>query len=137
MIPKQATEKAVEGGWKSYGGSKPLGEVQELIALDATFWQALGKAFGWGKEWGNESNPEIIDYRIEFRSYLMKVPDDSDRTGIEGQIEHQRKVNISALRLEQQLKAMVRNPANFHAFRFYDLILTGGDTEKFWAELLA
>lgn len=29
-----------------------------------------------------------------------------------------------------------QDPWNYHAHRFYDLILTGGDTEKFWADLL-
>lgn len=54
-IPKEAIEKAVEGGWKysaSAGWHSALGheEVQcmYLIALDPSFWQALGKALEWG-----------------------------------------------------------------------------------------
>ena len=48
MIPKQAIEKAIEGGWKPdkitmYGAQ----EWRDLFALDPTFWQSLGKALGW------------------------------------------------------------------------------------------
>lgn len=103
MIPKSAVEKAIEGGWLG-NTNRDLKVVidryndvltkrgrviyykksQERIALDPTFWQALGKALGW---------PEKSEvYR-------------------RGKWLHQ-------------------------AVCFYDLILTGGDTEKFWAEVL-
>jgi hypothetical protein len=73
MIPKQAIEKAIEGGWKpkwwrltegynhieidEYDGDQFITFKQgrhvliqmfaQVVALDSTFWQALGKALGW------------------------------------------------------------------------------------------
>lgn len=72
MIPKQAIEKAIEGEWHlrdvehdydvaiesndEWTEFYPQGEDAPSyfsvhfaeIALDPTFWQALGKALGWG-----------------------------------------------------------------------------------------
>lgn len=108
-IPKEAIEKAIEGGWcKNYGNGKPPfkhgvgrdavtilynegGPIQTYyyaqIALDPTFWQALGKSCGWDKNASVYSHTTMTQW--------------------------------------QQA-----------AMQFYDLILTGGDTEKFWAEIL-
>jgi hypothetical protein len=95
MIPKQAIELAKRRGWKPAeyrhrlhyrtGGKNGRGTTQTTsasiteheIALDPTFWQALGKALGWIKE------------------YWWP-----------------------------------------RAMKFYDLILTGGDTDAYWNELL-
>lgn len=74
MIPKQAIEKAIEGGWKNSENIYPHWSV---IAFDKTFWQALGKALGW----------EELDW-IPYGQHFAKV------------------------------------------------ILTGGDTEAFWKEIL-
>lgn len=106
MIPKQAIEKAIEGGWSpKYGHHSDLvdsnGEwigVENSrvvsyaeIALDPTFWQALGKVLGWVR--------------------LTKVDENPTR------------------------RAAVPT-CNEYAHRFYDLILTSGDTDKFWDEIL-
>lgn len=111
MIPQQAITKAIEGGWKPKnteitGNCLPVGNgwsfvqlrssledarffvVFSDIALDPTFWQALGKALGW-KEW--KTTALIYD---ELTWY-------------------------------------------YQGRRFCYLILTGGDTEKFWADLLS
>lgn len=56
-IPKEIIKKAVSGGWKGWWDNS-LGPVKiidnysnsvgwEVVALDATFWQALAKACGW------------------------------------------------------------------------------------------
>lgn len=57
MIPKQAIERAIAGGWGGFGwgegkwsGSRVPGIESNHwrdIALDKDFWQALGKALGW------------------------------------------------------------------------------------------
>lgn len=116
-IPKEAIEKAIEGGWKlnrevehrdfseeptfgkrgiAYKTTDALiyGEKSYAdIALDPTFWQALGKSLEWnkiadGKDW----SPEKYGFMPVWKHYALK---------------------------------------------FYDLILTNGDTDTFWKELLA
>jgi hypothetical protein len=107
MIPKNAIEEAIEGGWcKNYGNGKnafyfhcgvnwvrvkvtgPDDIARQFtyaeVALDPTFWQALGKSLGWKKERGRNTDNAWI----------------------------------------------------FYARDFYDLILQGKDTAEFWKELL-
>jgi hypothetical protein len=91
MIPKQAIEKAIEGGWLEANQpwlQQHLMSDSYHIALDPSFWQALGKALG------KENHMEALAH-------------DWDVPWWRGQ-----------------------------ALNFYDLILTGDDTEKFWADLL-
>jgi hypothetical protein len=103
MIPKTVIEKAIEGGWQPNFSAErywPPSAIEailvkpkfkwRLIALDPTFWQALGKALG-GKNW---TQKEYID--------------------------------------EREVEAWFANAINF-----YWLILTNGDTDKFWNELLS
>jgi hypothetical protein len=72
MIPKQAIEKAIDGGWLYLGSEgKLLRRGDELrwqhdgfterieiaeVVLDPSFWQCLGKALGWGN-YKVSSNP--------------------------------------------------------------------------------
>lgn len=89
LIPQAAIEKAIEGGWRNGRAWRGQNDAYTyewccVVALDPTFWQALGKALGWGY-YDNESGE-----RVELRN----------------------------------------------AHRLYDLTLTGGDTEKFWQEIL-
>lgn len=99
MIPNEALEKAIEGGWlgvdlpsssmfvwsESRYGANYEHAGACAIALDPSFWQSLAKALEW-QEW-NEN------WGVDGKGYV-------------------------------------------HAMRFYDLILTGGDTDKFWRDLL-
>lgn len=58
-IPREAIEKAIEGGWNPSGSAtismqEAIERLRyEEIALDPTFWQALGKSLGWAG--GNET----------------------------------------------------------------------------------
>lgn len=96
MIPKEAIEKAVEGGWRGVITTK---QTWENIALDPSFWQALGKALGWSDT--RKSNYDFLG-KPHVREEMQPSPD------------------------------WTRN-----ALRFYDLILTEGDTKAFWGELLS
>lgn len=115
MIPKEAIELAIQGGWKPRGEKiRKRFEVEtdyaifydkvnvwrvpfEEIALDPSFWQALGKTKGWGKpvgEWSFQNRQDDMPMRPT---------------------------------------AHWRNEAHF----FYDLILTGGNTDEFWQSILS
>jgi hypothetical protein len=106
MIPKQAIEKAIEGGYKidlAWFVDLPVYAHAQII-IDPDFWQALGKALGW----------------------LNHCP---------ANIDHKPTTNP----LECPECGCSYNGAQIwkdSAHRFYDLILTGGDTEKFWDDLL-
>lgn len=105
MIPKQAIEAAVVGGWIQ----SQFSENWQLIVLDPTFWQALGKTLGWEKKMVVRVG-EVIGNFVGGNKFV-------------GQ--------------EMGFGMHYFNPEIYHAHRFYELILTGGDTEKFWADLLA
>lgn len=85
MIPKNAKDKAFDGGWLPFATKSYLPGWQ-AIALDQTFWQCLGKALGW---------------------------------------EH-----------EDTIKPMSEERWIRYARHFYDLILTGGNIQAFWNDLL-
>lgn len=75
------------------GGNIFKVEIYPVI-LDPLFWQALGKALGWGGD-GSLRSSDLEDYWIP-----------------------------------------ISGPKYF-AHQHLDLLLTSGDTEKFWKELLA
>ncbi len=122
-IPKQAVEKAIEGGWRGVttwndnpnydifvqdeliGSRLPSGHTDTKnwteVALDPTFWQALGKALGWDED--------------PYRDPIGTVWEKTDHKG--NSVRYLDDWNNAAL-------------------CFYDLILAGGDTEKFWEEIL-
>lgn len=62
MIPKNAIEKAEEGGWKpevSNWESTPHSYLYEYsFVLSPDFWQSLGKSLGW-EEIRNEERPYL------------------------------------------------------------------------------
>lgn len=79
----EALKLAIEkGGYKEL--YQTIGRIEEQIALDPLFWQALGKALGWD------------GWSVQFYG-------------------------------DEWL---------FHAHQYFDLVLTGGDTEAFWKELI-
>jgi hypothetical protein len=132
MIPKEAIEKAVEGGWLKEVQLVQWGEFQEFpsgrlrlnfydpqtsqkdyfdyepekIALDPSFWQALGKALGWEKYACSDCREQ------KGFTFDSCVACDAERG-----------------RVEQETYLV-------YAHWFYDLILTGGDTEAFWKDIL-
>lgn len=114
MIPRQAIQKAIQGG---YGGRFDSPEIilashsQYQLALSAPFWQALSKVLGW---------PEYapICHRcnnIRKERYDLSCSPDGqcDLTGYDNSLIW-----------------------NMYAHRFYDLILTGDDTDAFWEQFL-
>ena len=114
-IPKEAIEKAIEGGWHSeypdcqilthsswylMVGSSRLsckGTPLSTVALDPTFWQSLGKSLMWTEK--------------------TLVYEDDD--------------------MEDGTNDVWQKTWLFNAHRFYDLVLEGKDTDDFWQKLLA
>ncbi len=85
--------------------------ILSATALDPLFWQALGKALGWGK------------YICEYCRNDFDPPET--------------RAEVHALCIEHGLcKGMWVEGWKPRAHRYFDLLLTGGDTEKFWNELL-
>ena len=84
MIPKEIIELAVAGGWKGWWDNS-LGPVKiidnhsnavgwEIVALDATFWQALGKALGWENEQAKKAGVEWLEWKhwaFEFYDLIL------------------------------------------------------------------
>lgn len=112
MIPKEIIKLAVAGGWKGWWDNS-LGPVKiidnhsnavgwEIVALDCTFWQALGKSCGW--------------YCLHCGGSGI-APNRDKCFGCGG-------------------KGTTSDRWRKNALIFYDLVLTKGDTSKFWTELL-
>lgn len=107
MIPKQVIEKAHEGGFTGKAFNASI--WWQVTACKPEFWQALGKALGWEEEvcWG--CGKRFLDGYMTCQTRNCKINE------------------------------FASNPIPYWRFvgkRFYDLILTGGDTGKFWEEIL-
>lgn len=113
MIPKQAIEQAIEGGWDGHWDNV-LGPIKHLGDRNDVGWEvvALDSAF-W------QALGKALDYDKD-------VKDGGTVKVYEGTWVHQSFSNHFALGDDWQ--NIVHD--------FLDLILTDGDMEKFWADLL-
>ena len=106
MIPKSAIEKAIEGGWR------PNPERTTPVTITET------------QHWFGQSQNLTLGY-----AQIALDPLFWQALG-------------KALRWAKQVQSVISWHKNEvptwqnRAHRFYDLILTGGDTEKFWEEIL-
>lgn len=125
-IPKSAIEKAIEGGWhfkdevpdevKQFGEVEIAYAMWESVALDPTFWVALGKALGW-----------------DVSMMYFRCPADECESTTEWSAK--RFCPECGTRLEEW-PTVTKNWEKY-AKKFYDLILAGKSTTDFWQELLA
>lgn len=127
-IPKEAIEKAIAGGWKPKWDVFDFGKyhifyryadeefeiTHEEIALDPSFWIALGKALGWEKKM-------VVRRGMVIGNFGWENPDK----------------NIRFYGEEMGAGMDYMNPWIYYAHRFYNLVLTGCDTKAFWADLLS
>lgn len=152
LIPEVAILKAVEGGWLQgdlgyqYEGYNPVspaevyfqsfvgGELQEhtialtAVALDPSFFQALGKALGWDK---NKNLEYTLIADAEVRWIRM-----GQETELPAIIDRHNEENRMKYRIHEAIKDIEARDWKYHAQCFYDLILTGGSTDEFWDDLL-
>lgn len=103
--------RQIEIGKKYVSVSSQQGNTKQLCSfetlfLDPKFWQVLGKALGWGI-CCDENGHKPFGAKL---NELCKVRDMCD-----------------GLIIEEYL---------YHAHQYFDLVLTGGDVEAFWQELL-
>lgn len=108
MIPEQAIDKAIEGGWKFPTDIDAVWWMRwEVISLEPSFWQALGEVLGWG--WQPFHLCKLNNIERKGLAQHCQFCDGEGRNGL-------------------WWKDV--------ALRFYNLVLIGGDTEKFWQEIL-
>lgn len=78
MIPERAINKAIEGGWKLPTDADAAWWMRwEVIALDRSFWKALGRALGWGEASPIEAFPEA-QWFSEATVFVQMVLEGSD-----------------------------------------------------------
>jgi hypothetical protein len=101
----EAIKLAIENGYTRNGNSYPLEFFTEdpyerfRVVQEPLFWQALGKASGWGNDlWVGEMKRLVGDKLAKVK---WEIPD----------WQH-------------------------HAQIYFDILMEGGDTEKFWKELI-
>lgn len=132
QIPKSAIERAIEGGWHSEYpdcqiitcsdwyitvGSNQLnckGTASSSVALDKTFWLALGKNLGW----------DIIVPESSCVVCGEPMPKGEEMFKYHGYSQECTKPPLHSKHWADEAK------------RFYDLILQGKPTTGFWTDVL-
>lgn len=92
MIPTEIVKLALKGGWKGsfdVKGFEPaarlfgLATAQRMqdayIALDRTFWEALGKSLGWYENW-NHLTPHGYKWRDVAAEFYQLILTEADTT---------------------------------------------------------
>lgn len=124
----EAIKLAIEkGGYDGAIGTEPawdwhMSDFQNRLVLDPLFWQALGKALGW-------DDTELVWVCNEGCDQRWLLPDERhiDITCTKGHQLYERPVPYYHASDTEWYK---------HAHQYFDLALTGGDTEKFWKDIL-
>lgn len=62
------------GSWTLANEHKIIIEMA-VVFLDPTFWQALGKARGWRKDWPTEGSPDWLFHWHRFIDHLAEGKD--------------------------------------------------------------
>lgn len=81
------------------------------ITQDPAFWQALGRALGWGKHVGEFVPGKMYETNSQWEWDIVQHP-----------WQH---------KIEEGTEKWL-----YHALRYFELVLTQGDTEAFWKDLL-
>lgn len=143
-IPKEVIDKAFEGGWMSSVALDSSSRWQ-CVALDKTFWKALGNALGWetSKYRACEMKKPFY-YGESKRGSGAIVGESKDKTQWYVRWDYGRNgkptQGMGARQPYPKENISIRDTSSswqMVARRFYDLILTGGDTDAFWQQLLA
>lgn len=76
-IPKEIIEKAIQGGWSTPTPGKWIENEgwYAHVALDPSFWQALGKSLGWGEGSGGIEVWDWHGYARNFYDHILQGHD--------------------------------------------------------------
>ena len=132
MIPKQAVEKAIEGGWRSnaikWSLRDPKDERESLKFTPASY-QEMEKAKKYD-HWKDWILVPVYDYDVVSQELPLIAIDPTFWQALGKATDPERYEGSGVYNGEAMPRYLCK------AMCFYSLILTGGDTEKFWKELL-
>ena len=132
MIPKQAVEKAIEGGWRSnaikWSLRDPKDEKESLKFTPASY-QEMEKAKKYD-HWKAWILVPVYDYDVVSQELPLIAIDPTFWQALGKATDPERYEGSEPYNGEPMPRYLCK------AMHFYSLILTGGDTEKFWKELL-
>lgn len=118
MIPKEAIEKAIEGGWEAFGHCSPT------CPEPATFEVSVDGIYVIFHE-----DNSVVEHAIDNVGYP------AERIVLDASFWKSLGKALGWEELTEQ-----GNPSGtgwyYRASAFLDLVLTGGDTDAFWKELL-
>lgn len=77
MIPKEIIELAITGGWDKKDGYHDTEWCWEVVVLNTTFWQALGKSCGWGHDDDGEAPVWYVKAMDFYDLILIGLPTDT------------------------------------------------------------
>lgn len=124
MIPKEAIEKAIEGGWQYRDNTFIRNPIKTLIERDRIYVQGAPKGDGWH---GGEAMEKLADLNY------YKIALDPTFWQSLGKVLEWAKVGDNP-------NARTTYFGNYtwlgHAHCFYDVILSEGSTTEFWNYLL-
>jgi hypothetical protein len=106
---------------------------EDSCTTDPLFWQALGRALGWDSNTGSS-------YSCCFSQEGLKVFSKQKVGIIVGESKDKECWRVqwlgnSSKEVYSKNYILVKDWL-YQAHQYFDLLLTGGDTEKFWKELL-
>ncbi len=129
---KEAIQKAIEGGWETKHnfndwGGEIMSDFANEALLDPLFWQALGKALGWGHclNCGDSGEVPIGENRVT----LDMAIDAGDRS-LEGTLHSVEMGQCEVCGGTQSGDYL------YHWHRFIDHLAEGKDAESFFSSLL-
>jgi hypothetical protein len=116
----QAIKLAKEYGWEgvTFWNCETSKDYEHAI-IDPLFWQALGKALG-------QDDMVVCTIKPPLNRFIRQL----QRLGFTYD-------RIEGWKDVEELMEITETWWKHHAHQYLDLVLTGGDTEKFWKELLS
>ena len=141
-LPKEILGLSIKGGFPA---NRPQDNAE--IVLDPAFWRGLSKALGWSKYQHTLTEVEHDWELLHYQNDTAKTPVYECKKCFARKVDGVITVEVEYEWVNPQENHWTSNPIlkahsrykegwSKTAHHFYDLILTGGDTKKFWDDLL-